>query len=71
MTQRRTVSLDSFGLSGKAEHVPATVLGRKALGDSLTASFGLPPGQGFVPQLQEAPSASRNISRRARDYAAR
>lgn len=25
-----------------------------ALGDSLTAGFGLPPGQGFVPQLQAA-----------------
>jgi acyl-CoA thioesterase I len=25
-----------------------------ALGDSLTAGYGLPPGQGFVPQLQKA-----------------
>lgn len=25
-----------------------------ALGDSLTAGYGLPPGQGFVPQLQAA-----------------
>ncbi|TCZ63029.1 arylesterase [Roseicella aquatilis] len=25
-----------------------------ALGDSLTAGYGLPPGQGFVPQLQRA-----------------
>ncbi len=28
-----------------------------ALGDSLTAGYGLPPGQGFVPQLQAALAA--------------
>ena len=30
-----------------------------ALGDSLTAGYGLPPGQGFVPQLQAALDAAR------------
>jgi len=34
-----------------AEAAPVKIL---ALGDSLTAGFGLPPGQGFVPQLQKA-----------------
>jgi acyl-CoA thioesterase-1 len=29
-----------------------------ALGDSLTSGYGLPPGQGFVPQLQEALQAA-------------
>lgn len=29
-----------------------------ALGDSLTAGYGLPPGQGFVPQLQKALKAA-------------
>ncbi|HEX4568831.1 MAG TPA: arylesterase [Dongiaceae bacterium] len=33
------------------EAAPVKIL---ALGDSLTAGFGLPPGQGFVPQLQKA-----------------
>ncbi len=32
-----------------------------ALGDSLTAGFGLPPGQGFVPQLQTALGAKAKL----------
>jgi len=37
--------------AASAEAAPVKIL---ALGDSLTAGFGLPPGQGFVPQLQKA-----------------
>ena len=32
-----------------------------ALGDSLTAGYGLPPGQGFVPQLQAALGARARV----------
>ncbi|MCS6890945.1 MAG: arylesterase [Rhodovarius sp.] len=47
------------GLSGRARaqgpgQRPLRLL---ALGDSLTAGFGLPPGQGFVPQLERALAA--------------
>ena len=37
--------------AASAEAAPVKIL---ALGDSLTAGYGLPPGQGFVPQLQKA-----------------
>ena len=37
--------------AASAEAAPVKIL---ALGDSLTAGYGLPPGQGFVPQLQRA-----------------
>ena len=37
-----------------------------ALGDSLTAGYGLPPGQGFVPQLQAALAARPGAHRPVR-----
>jgi acyl-CoA thioesterase-1 len=37
--------------AGPAAAQPLKIL---ALGDSLTAGFGLPPGQGFAPQLERA-----------------
>lgn len=37
-----------------------------ALGDSLTAGYGLPPGQGFVPQLQAALAARPGTHRPVR-----
>jgi acyl-CoA thioesterase-1 len=37
--------------AGPAAGQPLKIL---ALGDSLTAGFGLPPGQGFAPQLERA-----------------
>ena len=38
-------------VAGPAAAQPLKIL---ALGDSLTAGFGLPPGQGFAPQLERA-----------------
>jgi acyl-CoA thioesterase-1 len=38
-------------LRGAAAQQPVRLL---VIGDSLTAGFGLPPGEGFVPQLQAA-----------------
>ncbi len=40
--------------AGRAKAQPAVPVRLMALGDSLTAGYGLPPGQGFVPQLQRA-----------------
>ncbi len=37
--------------SARAAAAPLKIL---ALGDSLTAGYGLPPGEGFVPQLEQA-----------------
>lgn len=37
--------------AGPAGAAPLKIL---ALGDSLTAGFGVPAGQGFVPQLEKA-----------------
>jgi acyl-CoA thioesterase-1 len=37
-----------------------------AIGDSLTAGYGLPPGQGFVPQLQAALNARSGAARPVR-----
>ena len=42
--------LPAFGESATAQLRPKIV----ALGDSLTAGYGLPPGAGFVPKLQAA-----------------
>ena len=39
------------GFSGAANAAPVKIL---AFGDSLTAGYGLPEGDGFVPQLQQA-----------------
>lgn len=39
------------GISGAAMAAPLRIL---AFGDSLTAGYGLPEGDGFVPQLQQA-----------------
>lgn len=44
------VALGCIGSLAHAAEPPKLL----ALGDSLTAGYGLPPGQGFVPQLQAA-----------------
>lgn len=41
-------------MSGDSHAAPARPLRLLALGDSLTAGYGLPPGDGFVPRLQAA-----------------
>ncbi len=46
------VAVAQAGASAGAEAVPPMRL--LALGDSLTAGYGLPRGEGFVPRLQEA-----------------
>jgi acyl-CoA thioesterase-1 len=40
----------NLGMAAPAEAQDVHIL---ALGDSLTAGYGLPPGQGFVPQLED------------------
>lgn len=40
--------------AGRARAQAPAPIRLMALGDSLTAGYGLPPGQGFVPQLQRA-----------------
>lgn len=42
-----------LGLTGAAP-APSQDVHILALGDSLTTGYGLPPGQGFVPQLEDA-----------------
>ena len=63
-SRRITILLTLMGLTGlfwmpvsspsRAEAAPIVLV---ALGDSLTAGYGLGPGEGFVPQLQAALSA--------------
>ena len=63
-SRRITILLTLMGLTGlfwmavsspaRAEATPIVLV---ALGDSLTAGYGLGPGEGFVPQLQAALSA--------------
>ena len=50
------IALMGFGmLRAAAAEPPVRLL---ALGDSLTAGYGLPPGEGFVPRLQAALAAA-------------
>lgn len=48
---RQSILLAALLAALPAKAAPIRLL---ALGDSLTAGFGLPPGQGFVPQLEAA-----------------
>ena len=50
----------ALGCTSRAAHAadPPKLL---CLGDSLTAGYGLPPGQGFVPQLQAALGARAKL----------
>ena len=63
-SHRSTILLALMGLMGlfwmpvsSPAHAEATPVVLVALGDSLTAGYGLGPGEGFVPQLQAALSA--------------
>ena len=50
----------ALGCTSRAAHA-ADAPKLLCLGDSLTAGYGLPPGQGFVPQLQAALGAKAKL----------
>ncbi len=52
------------GVPARAQ--PGSPIRLMALGDSLVAGYGLPPGQGFVPQLQAALAARPGTKRPVR-----
>ncbi|WP_296520059.1 arylesterase [Rhodoplanes sp.] len=59
------VLLAGTAAAGAAEPGPAGPLRIVALGDSLVAGYGLPPGDGFTAQLQKALAAKGHTGARA------